>query len=117
VTRVGRALAAAVLPALAGSPAVAASDGTNRDWRQEKCFRYARDWDEALRRYGRDGISAGFLDGNAAFIRSRCVAPGKICPATAKDRTLVDVLAIRVVNEGMSTTFLPFDCKDRGAAP
>ena len=63
-----------------------------------------------MRRYGPSGFSLEFLGGVAAFIGSGCESLAKICPRTAKDRELVDVLAIRVVNEGMSTTFLPFDC-------
>jgi hypothetical protein len=116
VTRFQRALVAVALAGFAGG-APPVSGETKRPWPQEKCFRFARDWNEALRRFGRDGLSAEFVAGNAAFIRSGCVASGRICPGTAKDRTLVDVLAIRVVNEGMSTTFLPFACPDRGAAP
>ena len=102
-------LAAAVL-AFAGGAAAGDSAGTKREWREEKCLRYARDWSEALRRFGRDGLSAQFVAGNAAFIRSGCLSLDKICPQGVKDRELADDLAIRVVNEGMSTTFLPFDC-------
>ena len=104
------ALAAMFLSALAAGPARADSSQVKRDWPQEKCFRYGRDWSEALRRFGRDGLSADFVAANAAFIGSGCLNPEKICPRSAKDRRLADVLAIRVVNEGMSTTFLPFDC-------
>jgi hypothetical protein len=104
------ALAAMFLSALAAGPASADSSQVKRDWPQEKCFRYGRDWSEALRRFGRDGLSADFVAANAAFIGSGCLNPEKICPRSAKDRRLADVLAIRVVNEGMSTTFLPFDC-------
>ena len=117
MTRLGAGVVAVLLVALGGGSAASATDAVKRNWREEKCFRYARDWNEALRRYGRDGLSDGFLDGGAAFVRSHCVAAGAVCPATAKDRTLVDVLAIRVVNEGMSTTFLPFGCPDRNEAP
>jgi hypothetical protein len=99
-----------LLSALAAGPAAADSGQVKRDWPQEKCFRYGRDWSEALRRYGRDGLSAGFVAGNEAFVGSGCLSPEKICPRSAKDRRLADALAIRVVNEGMSTTFLPFDC-------
>ena len=79
-------------------------------WPEQKCFRYQRDWSEALRRFGATGLSPEFAAGNAAFIRAGCAGLDKVCPRTAKDRELVDILAIRVVNEGMSTTFLPFDC-------
>jgi len=81
-----------------------------RSWSEEKCFRFTRDWNEALRRFGASGFSPEFLAGVGAFTRSDCRGADKVCPRTAKDRELVDVLAIRVVNEGMSTTFLPFDC-------
>ena len=102
----------AVLALFAAGPALAEADpdAPRRDWRQEKCFRYTRDWEEALRRYGREGLSAEFVAGNDRFVQSGCANRRRICPSTAKDRTLADVLAIRVVNEGMSTTFLPFDC-------
>jgi hypothetical protein len=110
MTRLERALAAGVLAAFAGGPATADTPAPKRNWQAEKCFRYARDWSEALRRYGQDGLSAEFVAGNAAFIRSGCLSFDKVCPRAGKDRQFADVLAIRVVNEGMSTTFLPFDC-------
>jgi hypothetical protein len=81
-----------------------------RSWAEEKCVRYQRDWGEALRRFGREGLSADFVTANQAFIGSGCLSLDKICPRSARERELADVLAIRVVNEGMSTTFLPFDC-------
>jgi hypothetical protein len=103
------ALAAALLCALAARAPAADSAELKRDWPHEKCFRYGRDWSDALRRYGRDGLSAEFVAGNEAFVGSGCLSAEKICPRSAKDRQLADALAIRVVNEGMSTTFLPFD--------
>ncbi|RBP16436.1 hypothetical protein DFR50_10578 [Roseiarcus fermentans] len=111
--RLRRRVALALLAATAVGPVAADSPAPKRDWRQEKCFRYGRDWDEALRRFGRDGLSAGFLAGNGAFLKAGCVASKPICPKTARDRKLADALAIRVVNEGMSPTFLPFDCPPR----
>jgi hypothetical protein len=108
--RLPHALAAAVVAMFVAGPAVAGQDAPKRDWRQEKCFRYARGWEAALSRYGEDGLSAEFVAGNVRFIHSGCADRGRICPSTAKDRTLADVLAISVVNAGMSTTFLPFDC-------
>ena len=104
------ASAAAFFFAVVAGPVVADSAQVKRDWPREKCFRYGRDWNEGLRRYGRDGLSEDFVAGNTAFIGSGCLSSEKICPRSAKDRRLADALAIRVVNEGMSTTFLPFDC-------
>jgi hypothetical protein len=100
----------ATLVLICAGAAVVADAQAKRSWSEEKCFRYQRDWNEALRRYGPSGFSPEFLSGVAAFIHSGCASGAKVCPRTAKDRKLVDVLAIRAVNEGMSTTFLPFDC-------
>ncbi len=117
MTGFARFLIAAALAAVAGGRVAADPVEPKRDWPQEKCFRYTRDWNDALRRFGQNGLSAGFLTGNAEFIRAGCRPFRMICPSTPKDRDLVDALAIRVVNEGMSTTFLPFDCPHRNAAP
>jgi hypothetical protein len=100
VTRFCLLLAASGLVALAGGPATADPAAPKRDWTEEKCFRYARDWNEALRRFGPEGFSGRFVAGNAGFIRAGCRPLQPICPATAKDRKLADALAIRVVNEG-----------------
>ena len=110
-----RAAAASALLVAAGLGTSAA--GVEPDWPQRKCFRYGRDWNEAMRRFGRDGLSAAFLAGNEALIGSGCAAAAKICPKTAKDRRIADILALRVVNEGMSTTFLPFGCSPGEADP
>jgi hypothetical protein len=95
---------------LAASLALADESQPKRSWAEEKCFRYHRDWGEAFQRFGREGISADFIRANESFIGSGCVRQQKICPHTPRERQLVDILAIRVVNVGMSTTFLPFDC-------
>ena len=105
-------LAVLLLLVAASGPACAESATPQRTWSEEKCFRYQRDWSEALRRFGREGLSPAFVAGNEAFIASGCVRRAKICPHTVRERELVDVLAIRVANESMSTTFLPFDCPD-----
>ena len=89
--------------------AVAGDAQAKRSWSEEKCSRYERDWNEALRRYGLSGSSPEFLAGGAAFIRSGCGSLDKVCPHREGPRACRR-LAIRVVNEGMSTTFLPFDC-------
>jgi hypothetical protein len=57
-------------------------------------------------------LNAAFIDANQAFIDSGCESDAKICARSPRERELVDVFAIRVVNEGMSTTFLPFGCPD-----
>jgi hypothetical protein len=110
-----KVLRAAALLALLVCPALA--HATPPGWREEKCRRYARDWEEGLARYGREGLSEAFVAGNESFLQAGCVAARAACPATPKDRRLADALALRVVNAGMSTTFLPFDCPSWHASP
>jgi hypothetical protein len=91
-------------------PSLAQSWSGKRSWAEEKCRRYKRDFSEALRRWGPDGVGRDFVEGNRTFIEGGCRSDAKICPRSARERELVDVLTIRVVNEGMSSTFLPFGC-------
>jgi hypothetical protein len=104
VTRLKRALSAGVLAAFDRGPAAADGPAPHRNWQAEKRSRYVRDWNEALRHDGQGGLSAEFVARNAAFIQSGCLSLDKVCPRTGKYRQFADVLAIRVVNEGMSTT-------------
>lgn len=61
---------------------------------------------------GQDGISEGFLDGNAAFIAQGCTKRGRICPQTAQERSLADMLTVMTMNEGMASTFVPIACQN-----
>jgi hypothetical protein len=101
---------AAVLAALVCvAPASARAE---RTWTEEKCARYARDWDETIRRFGTQGASAAFLERHAAFLSGGCAGPRDVCPRTAKDLDLANVLTIRAMNFGAASTFLPFSCRD-----
>jgi hypothetical protein len=96
---------AVVLPI---QPGLTQQSHSGRSWQAEKCFRYKRDFSEVLRRWGLTGVSREFIEGNDAFIAAGCDGGEKVCPRSARDRELIEVLTIRVVNEGMSSTFLPF---------
>jgi hypothetical protein len=84
--------------------------GAERSWTEEKCVRYAKDWAEALRRFGTDGVSPAFLERHAAFLTGGCAGPRDVCPRTAKDFDLANALTIRAMNFGAASTFLPFPC-------
>ena len=101
-------IVAVALPSI--QPGQAQPSRGKRSWTEEKCRRYKRDFAEALRRWGPAEVSRAFIEGNKAFIESGCESGVKVCPQSARERELVDVLTIRVVNEGMSSTFLPFAC-------
>ena len=97
------AFAASCLPAAAVMPA--------RSWGEVKCARYRTAWAEALRRRGTLGIGAEFVARHEAFLASGCTAPADVCPRSAEELALADVLTIAAMNAGTASTFLPFACR------
>ncbi|MGP9820557.1 hypothetical protein ACTZWW_11120 [Salinarimonas sp. NSM] len=81
-------------------------------WTREKCARYTAAWDEATRRLGTDGISAEFIARHDAFIASGCTAPADVCPRSAEELALANVMVILAMNAGTASTFPPFACRD-----
>lgn len=79
------------------------------DWRAEKCARFERAWNAVIDGQGAR-MSAGFVEGVDAFVTSRCEHRADICPAPGADFEAADMLALMVVSEGMTTSFLPFGC-------
>jgi hypothetical protein len=79
-------------------------------WSIEKCERYARDWTEALSRYGSEGLGEPFTAAHAAFIDRGCLGPAAVCPRSDREIAIANVMTIRAMNAGMASTFLPFAC-------
>lgn len=105
----GAVPALALLAGLAAAhPAPAGEQG---GWSREKCTRYARDWSEALKRFGTDRLGEPFIRSHVAFIEGGCVAQGSVCPRTAGDFEIANILTIRAMNFGAASTFLPFGCR------
>lgn len=102
-----RLLTALVALALAGE---ARAFDPPPDWRVEKCARYRAAWDEALKRFGRAGVSEDFLARHAAFIARGCDDPRDVCPRSQEELALADVMTLRAMNAGTASTFLPFAC-------
>ena len=92
---------------LAATPAVSE---TGDAWSQRKCALYADTWPLALEMVGRDGVSEEFTTAHEDFIAGGCVLRGAVCPQSAQEYRLADILTIAAMNEGMASTFLPFAC-------
>lgn len=92
-------------------PSVAQSEP---DWPRVKCERYARAWNDALARRGRDGLTAGFVDAHEAFLASGCTARADVCPRSPKDFDMANLLTVLAMNAGTASTFLPFACRGAG---
>ncbi|WP_123876566.1 hypothetical protein [Fuscovulum blasticum] len=100
----GAAKASLVPLLLAALPAAADS------WPERKCAIFAEAWASAVPDTGPAAPSPGFRAPVEAFLARACADPRDACPTTPADLALADTLALIVVQEGMSTTFLPFAC-------
>ena len=77
---------------------------------EQKCAIYVRAFDDAVGMVEPEGLSAEFLAQNEAFIAGGCTDYIRICPTSAQEYRLVDILTLMTMNEGMASTFVPFGC-------
>jgi hypothetical protein len=103
-----RALVAAALAVGLAAPARAQEPPP--DWRVEKCARYGAAWSEALKRFGRAGLSEDFIARHDAFLARGCESPREVCPRSKEELSLANVMVLRAMNAGTASTFLPFAC-------
>jgi hypothetical protein len=108
LARLPAAVAAFVLLALAGG--ALAQPAPTRNWAEEKCNRYRQAYEDALKRQGRDGLSADFLAAHDRFISGGCTGPERVCPRSPREIDLANVMTVRAMNAGMASTFLPWAC-------
>lgn len=83
------------------------------NWPAIKCERYSKAYAEALAKLGRKGLSQDFLDAHEAFLVSGCSIKGEVCPRSAEELNLANVMVIMGMNQGMASTFMPFACPRR----
>jgi hypothetical protein len=79
-------------------------------WTEQKCAFYDRAFDDAVGMVDAKGLSAAFLAQNEAFVAGGCTEYLRICPTSAQEYRLVDILTLMTMNEGMASTFVPFGC-------
>lgn len=104
-------LAALIASAMATvSPRVLAQT-PSPSWSEVKCARYAKGWSDALARLGRQGLGQDFIDRHEAFLASGCTARADVCPRSAEELNMANVLTILAMNAGTASTFLPFACR------
>ncbi|MGG5809765.1 hypothetical protein [Falsiroseomonas sp. CW058] len=106
----GRNAAAACLVAFLLVPFAAAAQAPGRQ--QQKCAAYAAMWDEALARFGRQGLGPSFVDGHAAFLAAGCQGRRDVCPRSAAELELANAMTIAAMNARMASSFVPFICRD-----
>ncbi|MBX9594540.1 MAG: hypothetical protein K2X46_09265 [Roseomonas sp.] len=89
----------------------APAEAQTRDWTAEKCNRYGQVWPQALARFGRVGLSEEFLARHEAFLTSGC-RTRDVCPRSAQEIAMADVMTIAAMNAGTASSFVPFICRD-----
>lgn len=115
-------VAVALIAALAGAAAQAQGTGgadpddpyhgvnPTPEWQAEKCALFERAWTFVLDGQGAE-LGADFVEGLDRFITAGCTGTEAVCPAPGAEFAAADTLALMVVAESMTTTFLPFSCK------
>src|SRR5918998_1386948 len=94
---------------LAAAPSCAGTqDGRAPGWPEVKCARYKQAWADALARRGRRGLGQEFLGRHEAFLASGSTARDDVCPRSAEELDLANVLVIAAMNAGTASSFLLF---------
>jgi hypothetical protein len=108
----GLAVAAGLAFATLG-PGLAQTPTPPENWPAIKCERYTKAYGEALSRLGRKGLGQDFLDDHEAFLASGCSIKGEVCPRSAEELNLANIMVVMGMNQGMASTFMPFACPKR----
>lgn len=103
--------AALTFAAVAGQSASFAQDARQQSWSEVKCERYKKAWSDALARRGTKGLGQPFIASHEAFLASGCSIRGDVCPRSAEELDLANILVIAAMNAGAASTFLPFACR------
>jgi hypothetical protein len=96
---------------VAVGPLRAAAQGSPQTWSETKCVRYKKAWSDALARRGTEGLGRAFLDAHEAFLAAGCTARGDVCPRTAQELDLANIMVVQAMNAGTASTFPPFACR------
>lgn len=103
------ALTAAVL---GGAVAAVAQDvAPDGSWPAIKCARYKKAYADAIARFGKRGLGEAFLQTHDVFLASDCSVKADVCPRSKEELDLANVLVILSMNQGMASTFVPFNCR------
>lgn len=108
--RVGCAGLLAAMTIICSTTAFAQQTSTT-DWPTEKCNRYRKAYDQSIGRLGKTGLGPEFLASHDAFLASNCQARAEVCARSKEELDLANRLVLMAMNSGMSSTFLPFNCR------
>jgi hypothetical protein len=97
---------------VAGGIASAAAQGAQaQSWPEVKCARYKKAWTDALAQRGTKGLGQEFIERHEAFLASGCATKGDVCPRSAEELDLANMMVVAAMNAGTASTFPPFSCR------
>ncbi len=102
--------AVAALLACLAAPSVA-QEAQPQSWPEVKCARYRKAWSDALAHRGMTGLSRDFIERHDAFLASGCTIKGDVCPRSAEELDLANMMVVAAMNAGTASTFPPFACR------
>lgn len=114
MSRMTRSISAlALLTGLTASGAcfAGAPKSPPQNWSEVKCERYKAAWTQILARRQTLSIGPEFRERHDAFLASGCTARADVCPRSADEIELANMLTIAAMNAGAASTFLPFACR------
>jgi len=94
-----------------GTTPSAAQEPQAQSWPEVKCARYKKAWSDALAHRGAKGLSREFIDRHEAFLASGCTTKGDVCPRSAEELELANMMVVAAMNAGTASTFPPFSCR------
>lgn len=75
-----------------------------------RCAHYDKAWRDIMAKRGTAGLSAEFIARHDAFIANGCSQKPDVCPRSAAELEIANVMTIVAMNDGTASTFLPFAC-------
>ncbi|MBA1154824.1 hypothetical protein [Microvirga mediterraneensis] len=88
-----------------------AQEPQGQSWPEVKCARYRKAWSDALAHRGMKGLSQEFVARHDDFLASGCTAKGDVCPRSAEELDLANMMVVAAMNAGTASTFPPFACR------
>jgi len=87
------------------------SNAHSASWRETKCSLYQNYRDQTRAQMPKNTTSALFDEQEAAFIASGCTQRSYVCPNSPGELDYANLMAVQMMNEGATGSFLPFACK------
>lgn len=79
-------------------------------WAETKCERYKAAWQKLMARRGPTGLGDDFMRRHDAFMASGCTSEPNVCPVSATELDVANIMVIAAMNAGTASTFPPFRC-------